>query len=110
MDQNEASPNGSAPSEAAPQCERLSIVLHGQKSEIGYRAGDTILEAARRAGLRAPFVCLSGNCASCMAKVTDGEVSMAINHILSPDEVAQGYVLTCQALPQSRHVSLVFEE
>ncbi|MGO8711945.1 MAG: 2Fe-2S iron-sulfur cluster-binding protein [Rhizomicrobium sp.] len=91
-------------------CETLIIRLHGQQRETTCRAGDTLLDRAHRAGLRRPFSCLAGNCASCMAKITVGAATMRANHVLTPDEVADGYVLTCQALPVSEHVTVVYED
>ncbi len=45
-----------------------------------------------------------------MAKITVGAATMRANHVLTPDEVADGYVLTCQALPVSEHVTVVYED
>ena len=78
--------------------------------EIAYQAGDTVLDAARRGGLRdAPFSCERGSCATCMAKVTEGSASMRVNNALTPDEVEEGYVLTCQAIPTSRALSIDYD-
>jgi ring-1,2-phenylacetyl-CoA epoxidase subunit PaaE len=69
----------------------------------------TILENARAAGLPAPFACKAGVCATCRAKVIRGEVRMIQNFGLSPQELAQGYVLTCQAVPVSDEVELDYD-
>jgi ferredoxin len=76
---------------------------------LDYRAGDTILSAARRGAVHTPFSCEAGACASCMALVTEGTVHMRVNTALTPEEVAEGWVLTCQALPTSRTVTIEFE-
>ncbi len=80
---------------------QLTIVLNGVSTEVAYVEGDTVLETARRAGLDPPFSCEQGNCATCMAELTDGSAEMRYNNALDDDEVAEGWVLTCQAVPQS---------
>jgi ferredoxin len=108
-------PDGSnpAPPPAEPQieaCETVTVTLHGQKRELPYRPVESLFEMARRAGLQPPYSCLAGVCGSCMAKVTTGAAIMDENHVLSPDEVAEGYVLTCQAYPITRQIAFIYEE
>jgi len=74
------------------------------------RAGETLLESARRAGLDPPFSCEAGNCATCMGKVAEGEVKMRINNALDDDEVADGWVLTCQSEPVTPNVTVTYED
>ena len=90
--------------------DKLVIRLGGRKHSVDYQFGDTILEAARRAGLSPPFSCEAGNCASCMARVADGRANMRINNALTSDEVDEGWVLTCQAIPMSREVVIHFDD
>lgn len=89
--------------------ESITIQLERRKQTIGYRFGDTILEAARRAGLKPPFSCEAGNCGSCMARLEKGRATMRVNNALSPDEVDTGWVLTCQAIPMSRELFVDFD-
>jgi 3-ketosteroid 9alpha-monooxygenase subunit B len=89
--------------------ESIVLILKGKRSEIAYRTGDTVLETARRANLAAPFSCEAGNCATCMAFVRDGTVSMRANNALTPEEVDEGWVLTCQALPTSSSLTIEYE-
>ena len=77
----------------------IVLQLRGKRHEIGYHAGDTVLETARRANLPAPYSCEAGSCATCMALVLDGSVTMRVNNALTPDEVEEGWILTCQSLP-----------
>ena len=74
-----------------------------------YQPGETFLETARRAGLRAPFSCEAGSCATCMARLEVGEAKMRVNNALMPDEVEEGWVLTCQGLPTSPTAKVVYE-
>jgi ferredoxin-NADP reductase len=89
--------------------ETVTIVLGGRAHEVRYQAGETFLETARRAGLRAPFSCESGSCATCMARLEVGEAKMRVNNALMPDEVEEGWVLTCQGLPTSATAKVVYE-
>ncbi len=89
--------------------ESLTITLEGHTRTIPYQAGDTILEAARRAGLNPPFSCEMGNCATCMAHLEEGSATMRANNALTADEVETGWVLTCQSLPTSSTVTVNYE-
>jgi ferredoxin len=92
-----------------PGTESLVVRLAGRQHTLGYEAGDTILEALRRAGLQPPFSCQAGNCGTCIAFLGEGEVSMRANNVLDADEVEAGWVLTCQALPRSRRVVVDYD-
>ncbi len=94
--------------DAAPT-EKVVIVLDGREHQVHYQAGETLLETARRAGLRAPFSCEAGSCATCMARLQEGEATMRVNNALTPEEVDEGWVLTCQGLPVSASVTVVYE-
>jgi ferredoxin-NADP reductase len=89
--------------------ESIVIRLDRRKHVIMYQPGDTILDAARRAGLSPPFSCERGNCATCMAHLDEGSATMRVNNALSADEVEAGWVLTCQAIPMSREVVVDYD-
>jgi ferredoxin-NADP reductase len=89
--------------------ESLVIRLDRRRHELRYQAGDTVLDAARRAGLRPPSSCEAGNCATCMAHLEHGSVTMRVNNALSPDELDDGWVLTCQSIPTSREVVVNYD-
>ena len=93
----------------APETKSLVVQLAGREHRIEYRAGDTLLGAIRRAGLKGPFNCQQGNCGTCIARLEKGSASMRANHVLDDGEVADGWVLTCQAVPTSREVVVVYE-
>ena len=61
-------------------------------------------------GADVPFSCKGGVCCVCKAKVIEGKVSMDQNYSLSEEEVAQGYILGCQAHPISENVVVDFDE
>jgi ring-1,2-phenylacetyl-CoA epoxidase subunit PaaE len=93
----------------------------GQVSEVAIKAagrslqfelsadGENILDAALRNGADLPFSCKSGVCATCKARLVEGQVEMDLNHSLSDEEVAEGMVLSCQAHPVSEKVSLDYD-
>jgi ferredoxin len=89
--------------------EKVVIELGRGTTTAAYRAGDTLLQTARSAGLQAPYSCEIGSCGTCMARIVDGSARMVNNDALEDDEVAEGWVLTCQALPTSRTVHVVYE-
>jgi ring-1,2-phenylacetyl-CoA epoxidase subunit PaaE len=88
----------------------VEVTLDGRKRKLAFDAEKgSILENARAAGLPAPFACKAGVCATCRAKLVSGEVTMKANYGLSQEEVAQGYVLTCQAVPLTDDVMLDYD-
>lgn len=89
---------------------RMSITLNGRRMNVSFDPEKhSILDNVRAAGLPAPFACKGGVCATCRAKVIAGEVQMKVNYGLSEQEVADGYVLTCQATPVSEGVVLTYD-
>ena len=70
---------------------------------------ESILDAALRQGADLPYACKGGVCATCKCKVLRGKVDMATNYSLEPDELAAGYVLSCQALPLTADVIVDFD-
>ncbi len=89
--------------------EAVTVILAGKKMVVQYQPGDTLLETARRGGLRPPFSCEAGNCATCMAFLKEGSVRMRANNALTAEEVEEGWVLTCQSLPSGETVVVEYE-
>ncbi|VUZ27601.1 1,2-phenylacetyl-CoA epoxidase, subunit E [uncultured Comamonas sp.] len=90
---------------------QITIVRDGLKREFGFRKEQpSILDAASVAGLEVPFSCTSGVCGTCRAKCLEGQVRMERNFALDKDEVAAGFVLTCQCRPLTPQVVLSFDE
>ena len=88
----------------------VKLTLEGRTRLVRFDAAKgSILENARAAGLPAPFACKAGVCATCRARLVQGEVTMKANYGLSAEEVAQGYVLTCQAVPLTDDVVLDYD-
>jgi 3-ketosteroid 9alpha-monooxygenase subunit B len=87
----------------------VTVILKGRKTEVRYKGGDSLLETARRGGLQPPFSCQAGDCATCMAMLKEGTVTMRANNALTDDEVAEGWVLTCQSVPTSERIVVEYE-
>jgi ferredoxin-NADP reductase len=95
---------------ATPELEgKVTIILGRKKASVPRHAGETLLESARRAGLSPPFSCEAGNCATCIAQLTEGSATMRVNDALTEEEVADGYVLTCQGVPDTPSVTVRYE-
>jgi ring-1,2-phenylacetyl-CoA epoxidase subunit PaaE len=86
----------------------VSVTLDGRTRRVPFTAGN-ILDSARAAGLPAPFACKAGVCATCRAQVTSGKVEMAARYGLTDEEVAAGYVLTCQSVPVGDGVAVDYD-
>jgi ring-1,2-phenylacetyl-CoA epoxidase subunit PaaE len=86
----------------------VGVTLDGRTRKVAFD-GTNILDSAREAGLQAPFACKAGVCATCRAKVTAGKVEMAARYGLSDEEVAAGYVLTCQSVPVGTGVKVDYD-
>jgi ring-1,2-phenylacetyl-CoA epoxidase subunit PaaE len=91
------------------QGSEVTIVLDGRTSTVIVPAGTAILDGAQRIRPDLPFACKGGVCGTCRARVTTGQVSMRRNYALEPEEVAAGYVLTCQAEPTTDEVTVDFD-
>ncbi|MBH0780766.1 2Fe-2S iron-sulfur cluster-binding protein [Nocardia bovistercoris] len=86
-----------------------TVLLDGSQTLVPVEAGVTILEAARRSGLNPPFACEEGNCGTCMARLVDGRVEMRVNDALTDEDVADGYILTCQSDPLTPTLTVEYE-
>ena len=69
----------------------------------------TILEAALKQGLDVPYSCQGGICSSCICRITEGSAVMNKNQILTDNEVAEGLILACQAVPTSDEIKVDFD-
>ncbi len=89
---------------------QVSVKLDGRTVEFALAyEGNSILDAALAAGADLPYACKGGVCASCKAKLTEGKIEMDVNYALEEEEVAQGFILTCQAHPRTPVISVDFD-
>jgi ferredoxin len=87
----------------------IEIRLERRKHTVAYHPGDTLLEAARRGGLRPPSSCEAGNCATCMAHLDKGSVTMRANNALTDEDLEEGWILTCQSIPTSDEIVVDYD-
>ncbi|MGQ0844068.1 MAG: 2Fe-2S iron-sulfur cluster-binding protein [Sporichthyaceae bacterium] len=97
------------PSPTAPTSGALEFTLDGRTSRTDVRAGETVLDAVLRVRADAPFACRGGVCGTCRAHLSSGRVEMDANYALEGEELARGFVLTCQARPTTDAVALDFD-
>ena len=88
----------------------LTVVIDGKSHEMSMRRDQHVLDVALNAGLDLPYSCKAGVCCTCRAKVLDGSVSMDKNFTLEGEEMAQGFVLSCQARPTSDQLTVSYDE
>jgi len=93
----------------APAVGSGAAILHGRRTTFEIYEGDTVLDAASRVRPDAPFSCRAGVCSTCRARLTEGEVTMAVTHGLVPGEKEAGYILSCQATPTTPHVTVDYD-
>lgn len=89
---------------------QLEVLLNGNSHKIEVDASKTILDSLQENGIEAPFSCKGAVCCTCKGKITEGSAEMKMNLSLNEDEIADGYVLTCQTLPTSENIKLTFDE
>ena len=89
----------------------VKVISDGREIEVDYRdEHGSILEATLKSGIDVSFACKGGVCATCRAKVIEGEVNMGLNYGLEPEEIEAGFVLTCQSVPLTKTVTISFDE
>ncbi|WP_262283355.1 1,2-phenylacetyl-CoA epoxidase subunit PaaE [Micromonospora sp. MA102] len=87
----------------------VTIVLDGRSSNFTMGRDERVLDAALKVRGELPYACKGGVCSTCKAKLVAGEVIMARNYALEPDEVAAGYVLTCQSSPVTDKLTVDYD-
>lgn len=87
----------------------VRITMSGKTTQVPVAADQTILDAARQAGLQPPFSCQSGVCGACVARLTGGDVHMRNRMALEDDDIAKGLVLSCQSVATQPDISVKFE-
>ena len=85
--------------------------MDGRRRTFSMHTGtESILEAASRAGLDLPFSCRAGVCSTCRTKLVRGEVELAQNYALEDWELAQGFILACQAHAKTAELEITYDE
>ena len=87
----------------------VTVLLDGRTSVVTVPAGVPLLDGAQRARPDLPFACKGGVCGTCRARLVTGEVTMRRNYALEEDELAAGYVLTCQSVAASSEITVDYD-
>lgn len=87
-----------------------TVTMDGATRNFKMPRDMSLLDAAINNAMDAPFACKAGVCSTCRAKVTEGEVEMLVNHALEDNEVADGFVLTCQCYPLTDTVRFDYDQ
>jgi ring-1,2-phenylacetyl-CoA epoxidase subunit PaaE len=94
----------------APSKATASLIVDGKRKDVPIADGESILDAALRAGMDLPYACKGGMCSTCRAKIVEGETRMDVNYSLEPWELQAGFVLTCQAHPVSERIVVDYDQ
>jgi len=86
----------------------LSVDLDGMTRVLPWQPGARMLDVLIDAGLEAPYSCRQGICGACACQLTAGEVEMAHNEVLEEADLADGYILACQAVPLTPEVRITY--
>ena len=89
---------------------KITVLVDGDEATFEMSQKQTILEAALKQGLDAPYSCQGGICSSCLARITSGTAEMRKNSILTDSEIAEGLILTCQAHPTSAEIFIDYDD
>ncbi|WP_029586932.1 1,2-phenylacetyl-CoA epoxidase subunit PaaE [Bradyrhizobium sp. URHD0069] len=87
-----------------------ALIVDGKRKDVPLVDGESVLDAALRAGMDLPYACKGGMCSTCRAKVIEGEARMDVNYSLEPWELKAGFVLTCQAHPVSDRITIDYDQ
>jgi len=98
------------PPEDEPGTVELTVTLEGRASRVRMRPESTVLDAAMRVRPELPYSCKGGMCATCKARVLDGEVTMEKNYALVAADLEGGYVLTCQSHPTGDRLTVDYDQ
>jgi ring-1,2-phenylacetyl-CoA epoxidase subunit PaaE len=96
---------------AAAGVTQVAVVMDGRRRSFSMQTGsESILDAAARAGIELPFSCRAGVCSTCRTKLVRGEVELAQNYALEDWELAQGFILACQAHAKTAELEITYDE
>jgi ring-1,2-phenylacetyl-CoA epoxidase subunit PaaE len=89
---------------------KITVMVDDEETTFEMSQKQTLLEAALKQGIDAPYSCQGGICSSCLARITNGSAEMKKNSILTDGEIADGLILTCQAHPTSSEIYIDFDD
>ncbi len=89
---------------------KITVMVDDEETTFEMSQKQTLLEAALKQGIDAPYSCQGGICSSCLARITNGSAEMRKNSILTDGEIAEGLILACQAHPTSAEIYVDFDD
>ena len=89
---------------------KITVLVDDEETTFEMSQKQTLLEAALKQGLDAPYSCQGGICSSCLARIKSGTAEMKKNSILTDGEIAEGLILTCQAHPTSAEIFVDYDD
>ena len=87
---------------------QVRVSIDGDEHQVPWTAGRPLLDALLAAGIDAPYSCREGACSACVCALTQGRVNLTRNEILSEDDLADGYILACQAEPVTDEITIEY--
>jgi ring-1,2-phenylacetyl-CoA epoxidase subunit PaaE len=87
----------------------IDVVCDGKSSSFSMKGKETVLDACSKNNVDPPFACMVGACTTCRCKLDEGSVEMGDCEALTPKEIEQGYILSCQAKPTSKKLRVNFD-
>lgn len=88
----------------------VTVTLDDETHTLTWPRSTHLLDVLLAAGLEAPFSCRAGQCSACACRVLSGSVSLDNNEVLEDEDLNEGYVLACQALPTSDTVTVTYQD
>lgn len=88
---------------------KLTVISGGAAHDVLWPSGKSLVEAMMDQNLSPPFSCLVGKCGACVCTLVEGSVTMANNEVLDEADIAENYILGCQARPTSDIVAICFD-
>ena len=89
---------------------KVTLILDGEKVSFEMSRDEVVLDVALSKGIDVPYSCQGGVCLTCMGKVEEGKAEMIENQLLSEDEINDGCLLTCQAVPKSETLKINYDD
>jgi len=89
---------------------KVTLILDGEKVSFEMSRDEVVLDVALSKGIDVPYSCQGGVCLTCMGKIEEGKAEMIENQLLSEDEINDGYLLTCQAVPKSETLKINYDD
>ena len=89
---------------------KVTLILDGEEVSFEMSRDEVVLDIALSKGIDVPYSCQGGVCLTCMGKIEEGKADMIVNQLLSEDEINDGCLLTCQAVPKSETLKINFDD